>query len=261
MAKKNEMELLAQSESAPLARNEPMPIGKLLEGIIDRGVTEQNVKAVEALIGLKERMDAKQAEKDFAAAFSALQADLPIITATSTIPNRGKYEKFEDIMRVVKPLCTKHGFSTKFSQESQENRITVTCKVSHIGGHTETNSFAVRVASRGSDQETQADLKAATTAKRLALCHAFNIIIQQDVHMDDSDATIEGDLDSKLSDDQYEHVKQRCEEVGADMVGFLRLFGIAKLSDMPAQDYARALRALDMKEKKNQAERAAKAQA
>ena len=84
----------------------------------------ESVGVVERLVALAERQEARQAEKDFNAAFVALQADLPTITAKTVIPNRGKYERFEDCMKVVGPLLTKHGFSVSFSMGVTDGRIT-----------------------------------------------------------------------------------------------------------------------------------------
>ncbi len=154
-------------------------------------ITSEGVAAVTELVKLQEVMEKRQAERDFNVAFNALQQELPIITATSEIPNRGKYERFEDIMRVIKPLLTKHGFAVSFSMEAKDNRITVTCMLAHIGGHKQPSPFSVRLGGKA-DNETQADCKAATTAKRRALCDALSIIIQQDAEFDEEDARMEG---------------------------------------------------------------------
>ncbi len=154
-------------------------------------ITSEGVAAVTELVKLQEVMERRQAERDFNVAFNALQGEIPIITATSVIPNRGKYERFEDIMRVLKPFLTKHGFAVSFSMDAKDNRITVTCTLAHIGGHKQSSPFAVRLGGKA-DSETQADCKAATTAKRRALCDALNIIIQQDADFDEDDARMDG---------------------------------------------------------------------
>jgi len=162
----------------------------MLQAVIDRGVTPENVTALDKLCGLYERMQSIDAEKQFAAAFVALQSEMPIITASTVIPNRGKYEKFEDVMRIIGPLLVKHGFSIRFSNEAKDGRIIETCYLMHSGGVTKTNQFAVRTGK--ADTETQADCKAATTAKRNALLNALNIVIQQDCMDSEHDAAIEG---------------------------------------------------------------------
>lgn len=192
-------------------------VADMVQAVIQGGVTNDNVGVLEKMVGLYERMEAKSAEKAFSAAFVELQKEIPIITAKSVIPNRGKYEKFEDIMRVVGPLLAKNGFSVSFSMDTNENRILETCHLKHVAGHSQSNSFAVRVGR--ADSETQADCKAATTAKRNALCNALNIVIQQDCLNGDSDARIEG---GRITEEQAEELSRRVSETNSDKAAFLK---------------------------------------
>ena len=170
--------------------HEPPSVGAMLQAVIEKGVTSDNVGALEKLVGLYERMEQRNAERLFAASFAALQGELPTIVATSVIPNRGKYERFEDVMRVVQPLLNRHGFSISFDQIADDKRIKSVCTLRHAGGHSASTSFAVRLGGRA-DSETQADCKASTTAKRNALCHALNIVIRQDCLNEENDASLE----------------------------------------------------------------------
>jgi len=156
----------------------------MLQAVIQKGITAENVEVFKQIWAMN-------AEREFAAAFVKLQSELPTITASTVIPNRGKYEKFEDVMRVIGPILARNGFSVSFNQQSKDNRIVEICHLTHVGGWTRTNDFAVRTG-RKADSEAQADCMASTTAKRKALCDALNIVIQQDCLDSDHDATIEG---------------------------------------------------------------------
>ncbi len=189
---------LSKSEPRSLMKSEPHPQNamELIASVVGRAnITSEGVAAVTELVKLQEVMERRQAERDFNVAMNALQADIPIITATSAIPNRGKYERFEDIMRVLKPLLTKHGFTLSFWMEprkEKDNTITVCCGIAHIGGHKqEPRPFTVRMGGKA-DSDRQADCMAATTAKRRALCDALSIIIQQDADFDEEDARMDG---------------------------------------------------------------------
>ena len=163
----------------------------------------------ESLQVMKELL-AMDSARQFNTAFVALQGDMPVIVAKTTIPNRGKYEKFEDLMTVVGPLLTKHGFTVSFSQDFKDNRILEICTLSHCGGHSRANSFAVRAGR--ADTDTQADCKAATTAKRNALCNALNIVIRQDCLNEENDAGIEGDPNAFITPAQAEELERRVKE-------------------------------------------------
>lgn len=209
-----------------------LSVGEMLNAVIQKGVTGENVAALEKLVGLYERLQEKDAEKAFNTSFVALQSDLPAIVAKSVIPNRGKYEKFEDVMEVVGPLLRKHGFSVSFTNDFQDSRIVETCHVRHIGGHSQSNSFKVRVAR--ADSETQSDCKAATTAKRNALLNAFNIVIRQDCLNEEDNAAMEG---SNISQEQADELERRVAETNSSRADFLQLAGARTFKEITKGKY------------------------
>jgi len=221
----------------------PEPLLKLIQKVVDGGVTEANVAALDKLLAVYERLDDKRAEREFSSAFVALQADLPVIVATSVIPNRGKYERFEDVMRVVGPLLVKHGFSVSFAMEAKDGRVLQNCHLKHVGGHSQTNSFAVRVGK--ADSETQADCKAATTAKRNALLNCLNIVIRQDAFQDEeNDASLEG---APITPDKVQYLKEQVAETKSDSAKFLALAGVERFEDIRTGSYDVLVRALAAK--------------
>ena len=219
------------------------PVASMLQKMVDGGITKDNVEALTKLADLYERMQQKDAEKQFAAAFVALQSDLPVIEAQTVIPNRGKYEKFEDVMHVVGPLLTKHGFSVSFSMDFKENRILETCHLQHVAGVVKSNSFAVR--SGKADSDTQADCKAATTAKRNALLNCLNIVIRQDaLQNEEGDATLDG---APVTFEQAETLRELVKETKSDEPAFLKWAGASKFEEIAASKYDRVFSALQKK--------------
>lgn len=219
-------------------------IGSILAGVIEKGVSEQNVGVLEKLLDLYDRVELRNAEKEFNTAFTKLQQDLPTIIAKSKIPNRGLYEKYEDIMAVVGPLLTKHGFSVSFDMEPTDNRVTVRCTLRHLAGHSKTNSFAVRVGK--ADSETQADCKAATTSKRNALVQALSLVIRQDALIDDGDVGLEGEV---LSPDRALFLREQLREVGGNETGFLAVAGVDSWDKITSGSYDVLLRMINSKRK------------
>ncbi len=196
-----------------------------------QAVTSGTVKA-EHIAVMKELL-AMDAERKFNSAFVSLQSDMPALVATSVIPNRGKYERFEDIMRQIGPLLTRHGFTVSFSQDFKENRILEICTLSHAAGHSRNNSFAVRAGGRA-DSDTQADCKASTTAKRNALCNALNIVIRQDCLTAEEDAAIEGAF---VTEEIAFELERRVKETNSDVASFLKFAGAKKFSEISESRY------------------------
>jgi hypothetical protein len=212
----------------------PTP-ANMMQQMIDKGITQENVAAFKELVVLSEHMEDRNSERQFTASFVALQKHIPTIVARTVIPNRGKYERFEDIMEVIRPILEAHGFSVSFTMDFKDNRILETCHLSHVGGFTRSNSFAVRT--RKADSDTQADCMAATTAKRNALCNALNIVIRQDCLNNEDDAGIEGDVDTKITDDQAFELERRCHETESNIEAFLRFAKAKTFKDIMASRY------------------------
>ena len=230
---------LAKREEQALQVAAQPTVADMLNAVIQKGISSENVGALEKLVELYERMEVRNAEKSFALAFTTLQAELPTIVASTPIKNRGKYEKFEDVMRQIAGPLQKNGFSVSFSMDVNDKRIVETCHLTHIDGHTRTNSFAVRVGNN-SDSETQADCKAATTAKRNALLNALNIVIRQDALQDEEggDASIEGDPNKFVTPEQADEIERRVKETNSIVAAFLKFAGAPTFREIKANKYS-----------------------
>ena len=215
-----------------VARTQPTPMD-LLQAAMAGGITPENIAVVERMAALAERFEERNAEKEFNRAFAALQADMPVIVASTPIQNRGKYEKYEDLMRVVGPLAAKHGFSLSFSNDFKDGRIVETCTLRHAGGHSASNSFAVR--GRKADNDTQSDCMAATTAKRNALCNALNIVIRQDCLTEENDPRMESDR--CITEEQAEELERRCALANVNREAFMAFAGAKTYREIRADRY------------------------
>ena len=218
----------------------------MMQAMIEKGVTQENAAAFKELVLLSEHMEDRRAARDFNESFVRLQAELPTIVAKTLIPNRGKYEKYEDILKVVGPLLTKNGFTVSFSNDFKDGRIIETCHLT-FGTVTRSNSFAVRT--RKADSDTQSDCMAATTAKRLAFCNALNIVIAQDMQTNENDVGLEGDPNAKVTPEQADELERRAQLTNSNIKAFLAYAKITKFADIPARLYPELDRMLAKKER------------
>ena len=227
---------LAKVEPMPVARPAPS-VGDMLQQVIERGITAESVGVMEKLVGLYERMEEKNSEKAFAAAFVELQADIPKVQACQAVPNndgtvRYKFAPFEKLMDQIGPLLQKHGFTVSFSNRYDGARLVQTCTLQHVGGHKRSNDFAVRIGSGPPKAtECQADGAAATYAKRFALCDCLNIVV---AHMD-NDARAEG---GPITAEQAASLRARVRITNTDEARFLKFAGVYNYEEIPAGKYA-----------------------
>ncbi len=218
--------LKRQTRTLCTTNGEPS-VAMMLQKVIDGGITNENVAALESLVGLYDRMQAKNAEREFNRSFMDLQSLLPQVSATRQVPNkdgsvRYRFAPFEDIMSDVQPLLVRTGFSLSFNSRIQEGgRIVSICTLRHVGGFSQSNEFAVRIGGGPPGAtETQADGAAKTYAKRGALCDALNIVVEHD-----DDARMIG---QPLGLGLGEVLEQRVKAVGADVEAFLKYAGASR---------------------------------
>jgi hypothetical protein len=213
----------------------------LIRAVIDSGINAESVGVVERLVALREREQALAAEREFAAAFAKLQADMPQIVASKAVPDnsgavRYTYAPYEEIMTKARATLTECGFGITFDTSIADGRVTVTCTLIHSSGHSRSNKFQCRIGSGPPKaSEAQGDGAATTYAKRFALCAALNIVVEQD----DSDARNEGDL-TTITREQAADLRLRCEETTTDMQKFCTWLGVTSFDDIKAKDWERA---------------------
>jgi hypothetical protein len=232
-------ESIQLSQENQLATASQMPVAKMLQAVLDKGVTSETVGAVERLVDLYERMAAKDSERQFASAFVALQSEMPRIIADRQVPDKQGNVKFvfaafEDIMKQVLPLLFKHGFTLTFSMDIKEDRVVQSCTLTHTGGHSRTNQFMAKIGSGPPGASgAQADGAASTYAKRFALCNALNIIVERDTDGRD-DARNEGE---PISFEEAAYLKEMVKETGSDEAAFLRYAGAPKYEEIGSAKY------------------------
>lgn len=235
----NELELAPRRELGVTKSTESLNIQAIAERILTGDITNDKLAMIKDLVAM-------DAERQFNAAFVALQAEMPKVKATKAIPNRdgtvrSTFAPYEEIMEQVAPLLQKHGFTVTFSTDFKEGRIIKLCTLAHAG-HKRTNSFAVRIGSGPPGcSEAQADGAAGTYAKRGALCDCLNISIDHD-----TDARAEGET---ITTSQADELERRVKLTNSNVAAFLKYAGNVKsFAEIPASAYERCDEMLAKKE-------------
>lgn len=255
---------LATQESQLTVQHPPAPdIGSMLQAVIDRGVTTENVAVMEQLVGLFERMEAKRAEKEFAAAMVALKEDLqkdPVRACKGVPDNQGtikyKYAPLEEVDAKLCPLALRHGFTYAFAEAASDpGKVTKVCVITHISGHSRPHPVTVRVGQgppKASD--CQSDGAAGTYAKRQALLDAFGIVAEKDTDGASDDPKNEG---RPITAEQAADIERRCLTTKTNRRNFLDFLGVdvekgGSFKDIMSSRYADADAELKDRERKQQ---------
>lgn len=130
-----------------LIKTTPTP-ATLLQLAIEKGGVD--ITQLKELMDLQERWEKKEAKKSFLDALSKFQTLVPVIKKSKTatiIPKNGgnnfhyKYSDLGTITQQIKSAMNDCGLSYRWEFEETNEKMKVTCLVSHRDGHTETTSM------------------------------------------------------------------------------------------------------------------------
>lgn len=231
---------MSADEKQLATRQEEPSVALMLQGMLERGVTGESVETLGKLMDLYERSQDRQAKRDFAAAFAAMQSEMPKVQATRVVKNkdgsvRYTFAPYEDIMEQARPFLMKHGFSIKFDSRIEETRIVAICKLIHVSGYSEENSFACRIGSGPpGSSESQADGSADSYAKRFALSNALNVVVE---HIDDDARLSSAPVDFDTAKALRARVELLKKSTSFDEEQFFKLAGAQTYEAIPQSKY------------------------
>lgn len=154
----------------------------MIRTAIDKGMEPESLGK---LLDLQDRVLDRQAETEFNAAKRAFQAECPFINRnkSANIPNGPSYDyaDLEHIIRTIRPLLDRCGFTYGFTQKADGAILTVTCILKHEAGHSEERQFSAPWAQKsGAVSEMQKFAMATTFCERYSLCLALGLPIGKD---------------------------------------------------------------------------------
>lgn len=212
-------------------------------------LTKESVDVLERMMAMQERLEVREAEKEFAAALARLQSKLPqipkdgIIYQKDGIRIRSRYAKIEGIDAIIRPLLNEEGFAFSFDCKptADPKMFLFSGTLSHKYGHSVTKSFPLPTDTNQYRSAIQDMGSSESFAKRRLVRMHLNIVEEGE----DNDGQ---GSDAKISDAQAKDLKCKMEEVGQDEARFLRLIaGAASIANILARDFDRCWMALQEK--------------
>lgn len=170
------MNAVARIHDEPAAPTGAMTPMAMLQHAVTSGA---GVEVMEKLLALQERWEANQGRRAFDEAIAAAKAEIKPVAKNKTGHNDKRYADFAAYAREVDPVLAKHGLSYRFRTE-QDDRIKVTCILSHRDGHSETNSLAGPPDASGSKNAIQAIGSTLTYLQRYTLTQALGLAASDD---------------------------------------------------------------------------------
>lgn len=159
----------------------------MVQTALDRGSDAEQIRQ---FMDLADRHEAKQAKREFDEAMSRFRESCPLIVKDADGHNT-KYAKLSSAIAAIRQPLADNGLSHSWRTQQDSGQITVTCVVSHIGGHSERTSLSSEPDKSGGKNSIQAIGSAVSYLQRYTL---FSILGIASSDMDDDGATAEVDL-------------------------------------------------------------------
>ncbi|QXA07945.1 ERF family protein [Acinetobacter pittii] len=159
--------------------------------LVEKVLTSSNpdMAIIEKMLDMQERVMAKQAEISFNQSFSVMVNEIPVIAKSSTADVQTKtgskfaikYASLDEIVEVVRPILSKHGFSVSFRHEQEtQAHIKIYCVLRHRDGHSIQNELILPLDISGAKNAVQSVGSTVTYGKRYTLCSILNIATGSD---------------------------------------------------------------------------------
>lgn len=216
--------------------------------VIDRAARDPqtDVDKLERLLGMYERIEARQSEQAFNEAMMAAQSEMPaVVRDAKNNQTNSHYSRLETISKTINPFITKHGFSMSFGTDASplDGHYRVTCRVSHKAGHSEDYFADVpsdMVGLKGNANKTATHGFGSTMSygRRYLTLMIFNIATEDD---DGNSAS------GTIPKEQQEELLELLDEVGKSAMEFCKHFGWSSIAAIPAKDFSKAKHALETK--------------
>lgn len=182
-----------------------------------------------------------QAKCDFDVAFATVKTLLPTIVKNNEVSfgANGKgsyqYEDLASISKAIDKILSAHGLSYRFHTSSTADTVTVTCRLSHVSGHTEENSLTGPYDRTGSKNPVQALGSTVSYLQRYTLKSALGLAAAKD-----NDANIEVVSQGKtntINASQIEDLQKLIEEKNGDLDGLYKHYKVSDLSELLVGQY------------------------
>lgn len=201
-----------------------------------------NPDTLSKLMDLAERYEAAQARRAFDAAVAEAKAEIkPVIK--NKRGHSGKYASFDAYAAVVDPVITKYGLSYRF-ETTQDERIHVTCVLSHRDGHSARNTLAGPPDNSGSKNNIQAIGSTLTYLQRYSLIQALGLSATED---DDGEGAGKVNPEPVITEEQAGVIHDLLAATNVDRKQFLTWACAASVEGIPARNYEHIVGALRKK--------------
>lgn len=169
------MTAITLQEQSALAPQTPMgPMGSAIQAL-QAGMT---IEQMQGLMGLQKDWEANEARKAYVADMAAFKINPPEILKTKLVSFVGteyKHATLGDVTKAVVDALARHGFSHSWETKQSAGLISVTCKITHRLGHSESTGMEAAPDNSGKKNLIQQVASSITYMQRYTLLAACGL--------------------------------------------------------------------------------------
>ena len=169
------MNAITKSESIALTVQQPTgPMAAAIQAL-QAGMT---VEQMQGLMGLQIDWEKNEARKSYVADMAVFKLNPPEILKTKLVAFSGteyRHATLGDVTRAVVDALARHGFSHSWETAQDKGLITVTCKITHRLGHSESTKMEAQPDQSGKKNAIQAVASSITYMQRYTLLAATGL--------------------------------------------------------------------------------------
>lgn len=240
---KPDLDLARQQDSAGTL--ESLPSNASLSDILRVALVDVRItpEKISQLLDIQERVENRQAEREFNAAFARLLPRLPRLVKRGKIEMGTKgsiaFVTVEDMDAAIRPLYTAEGFSLSFLSDACPTGIVRIAMLSHKAGHSITSRMQLPPDKGPGRNDLQALGSSMSYADRYLTRGLFNLIAEGE----DDDGNAQG----YISPTQVEELKDLIMKSDANESALLATYGAKVLGDLHAVNFQPAKMLLNQK--------------
>lgn len=200
-----------------------------------------NLEQLKGLLDLQERFEANEARKAYHVAMAAFKENPPKIEKdkkVSYLQVKYNHASLANVTEQIGSALSKQGLSASWSTK-QNGVILVTCKITHVKGHSEETTLSAPSDTSGSKNAIQAIGSTITYLERYTLL-ALTGLATSDMDDDGKGIAVE-----YIDEKQLSQLLDFFAELNVKQDKFLEYMKIAKLEEMPKADFQKAITALE----------------
>jgi hypothetical protein len=250
---------LVPAQDAPLTLSTP---AQMLAFAMARG--DCDLDRLERLYALQQRWEADQARKAFHAALAAFKAEGVTIAKDKHVFYPGKdgrpdtsyyHATLGNVVGVVAPALGRFKLSHGWQVRRENDRVFVTCTVTHADGYGESITLDGPLDTSGSKNNIQAVGSSITYLERYTLLAILGLAT-----VDQDNDGADGAPLERITYEQETELRQILDRAGVAHSKLALYMEVAKLSEIPAIGYGRALAAAEAKLREAERRRAGDAE-